>query len=106
MVDVRAGIYRHYKGNLYLVQGVAQDSSIEDRLVVVYVGLELDGASLGPRTHVREIVEFHQKVCGKPTHVHYGMMNVHGACLTARFTFLGPVLTQRIIDAQAALRGV
>jgi len=50
---MQAGIYRHYKGGLYQVLGVAQDSETEE-LVVVYVALT--GADLpGPRMRVRPL---------------------------------------------------
>jgi hypothetical protein len=56
--DLPAGVWRHWKGHLYQVLGYAADSSIEGRIVVVYIGLELDGARPGPRLHVREAAEF------------------------------------------------
>lgn len=34
MDDVVAGMYRHYKGNLYQVMGVARHSETEEELVV------------------------------------------------------------------------
>lgn len=56
------GIWRHRKGNLYLVLGVAKDSSDEfdgkSRFVVVYVGLNMEGASAGTRMFVRDLNEF------------------------------------------------
>lgn len=81
-IDVRypalaTGVYRHYKGQHYLVLGIASDSNadelyiprdpddgemgmhpIYDRLVVVYVGLETQGAKDGPRMHVRTFEDF------------------------------------------------
>lgn len=46
-----AGIYRHYKGGLYQVLGVAEHTETEER-VVVYVSLT--GADQkGPRMRVR-----------------------------------------------------
>jgi hypothetical protein len=54
-----AGIYRHYKGHYYLVLGYAQDSNEVSRTVVVYVGLELDGATADrPRMNVRTVEDF------------------------------------------------
>lgn len=56
---LQAGIYRHYKGQLYQVLGYAQDSTIDGRIVVVYVGLELAGATAGrPRMNVRSVEDF------------------------------------------------
>lgn len=49
------GLYRHYKGHLYLPLGVAHDANYEDRAVVVYVPLQLDGAHEGPRLAVRTL---------------------------------------------------
>jgi hypothetical protein len=56
--DLRAGIYRHYKGPLYLVLGYGHDANQEDRTVVVYVGLQLDGAKSGARLSVRTADDF------------------------------------------------
>ncbi len=53
------GIYRHYKGHYYLVLGYAQDSNEDSRTVVVYVGLEIGGASVDrPRMNVRTVEDF------------------------------------------------
>lgn len=52
------GIYQHYKSPLYLVLGLAHDANVEGREVVVYIGLELDGAHLGPRLAVRTLEDF------------------------------------------------
>lgn len=66
--DLRAGIYRHYKGPLYLVQGYAHDANAEEweyrsalhddepyfpdgRIVVVYIPLYMaDGVRMAVRT--------------------------------------------------------
>lgn len=53
-----AGVYRHYKGPLYLVLGYGRDSNYEGRTVVVYIGLQLDDAKPGPRINVRTAEEF------------------------------------------------
>ena len=34
MSDLEVGLYRHYKGNLYMVLGVARHSETNERLVV------------------------------------------------------------------------
>lgn len=52
------GIYRHYKGALYKVLFLAHDANHEDRTVVVYMPLQLDGAHLGYRPAVRTIEDF------------------------------------------------
>ncbi len=56
---LQCGIYRHWKGHLYQVLGLALDAHIENRVLVVYVGLELTGTpALGPRMRVRPIDDF------------------------------------------------
>lgn len=74
---LKAGIYRHYKGPLYQVLGYAHDANADDlvlnsdiadtgtrpapmgeRFVVVYFGLQLDGAKTGPRLAVRTVDDF------------------------------------------------
>lgn len=57
--DLPAGVYRHYKGPLYQVLGYGHDSNYEGRAVVVYIGLQLDGAKTGPRLAVRTAEDFH-----------------------------------------------
>lgn len=60
--DLPAGVYRHYRGPLFLVLGYAGDSTNghEDRPpLVAYVGLELTGSARpGPRIRVRDAAEF------------------------------------------------
>lgn len=81
--DLLAGVYRHYKGPLYLVLGMAHDANADelfahradvarsstvapsgDRIVVVYIGLQLDEAHTGPRLAVRTLEDFMVEVCG------------------------------------------
>jgi hypothetical protein len=57
-----SGIWRHYKGPLYLVLGYGHDANDEQRPVVVYVGLQLDQARPGPRLAVRTATDFHAVV--------------------------------------------
>lgn len=57
--DLRAGVYQHYKGPLYLVLGYGHDANADGRTVVVYIGLELDGAKQGARLAVRTAEDFH-----------------------------------------------
>lgn len=70
---LEAGIYEHYKGPLYQVLGYARDANhgrvlgqeeLGGRIVVVYFGLQLDGAHRGPRLAVRTQQDFHEIVCG------------------------------------------
>lgn len=72
--DLPAGVYRHYKGPLYLVLGYGHDANADtigdtwdedhgnpylvpfgERAVVVYVGLELTDAHTGPRLGIRNV---------------------------------------------------
>jgi hypothetical protein len=84
-MTIQLGIYRHHKGPLYQVLGLAHDANAEDllerdtetnafclhegktrvatkplgaRTVVVYIPLQLDGAHLGPRMAVRTLEDF------------------------------------------------
>lgn len=77
METLKAGVYRHYKGPLYLVLGLAHDANAGDlystrswvarsseryplgeREVVVYVGLQTDEAHPGARLAVRTVDDF------------------------------------------------
>lgn len=58
IAELKAGVYRHYKGPLYLVLGYGHDANHDGRLVVVYVGLQLDGAKNGARLAVRTADDF------------------------------------------------
>lgn len=114
-VSLPAGIYRHYKGPLYLVLGLAHDANagelydewtakdalagvpsgsepLGEREVVVYVGLQLDAAHEGARLAVRTLKDFFTKVCVNITHEHYGKGFVFDdTCRpTPRFSYVGP----------------
>jgi len=52
---IRMGIYRHYKGPLYQVLGLVHDSNNDERVCVLYIGLELNEEHLGPRMAVRNL---------------------------------------------------
>ncbi len=83
--ELPAGVWRHYReGHLYEVLGYAVDANNEDRRVVVYVGLQLDGARPGPRLRVRTVEDFFADVDGKP-----------------RFQYVGPEWTPTANGAQA-----
>lgn len=86
--ELPAGVYRHYKGPLYMVTGYAHDSNHEGRVVVVYVGLQLDGAKTGPRMGVRDVEDFFAIVDSKTGEV----MNYPypSPDYPRRFTYLGP----------------
>jgi len=83
-LTLQMGIYRHYKGPLYQVIGLAHDANDEDRTCVVYIGLELDGAHLGPRLCVRTFRDF------------IAYMDDD----RPRFEYLGPVLTARMVEGR------
>jgi hypothetical protein len=75
--DLKAGIYRHYKGRHYLVLGYGHDATIAGRTVVVYCGLELEDAKPGPRLACRTADEF------------LGDVSVGGVTMP-RFEYVGP----------------
>lgn len=86
-MDLQMGIYRHYKGPLYQVLGLAHDANAEGRVCVLYIGLELDQAHLGPRLAVRTLNEFRGHV----------MVGDNQTC--PRFTYLGSELTTEMLHA-------
>ena len=57
--ELQAGVWRHWKGQDYLVLGLGHDADIEGRTVVVYVPL-YDVA--GPRLAVRTVQAFLEEV--------------------------------------------
>lgn len=90
--------YRHYKGQLYLVIGIADDSNTDTlREVVVYVGLQFDGAKPGHRMKIRTVEHFMGWV-EDPSFalVTFTDGTTHRARL--RYTYLGPVLTEEMIN--------
>lgn len=58
MSELQAGIYRHYKGGLYMMLGMARHSETEETLVA-YVPL---GVQEGPRITVRPYNMFFEVV--------------------------------------------
>ena len=96
-----AGVYQHYKGPLYLTLGYGHDANDGARRVVVYVGLQLDGAHTGPRLAVRDADDFHAHVCGNDQCAAYGKAMPGGwsRCRTCetlpvrRFSYVGPEWT-------------
>lgn len=120
MTDLKAGVYRHYKGPLYLVLGLAHDANADtlgssgfieyegehdqqvtieplgEREVVVYVGLALDAAHTGARLAVRTLSDFFAWVHEDGSTCHHQNQGVW--CNTdqtrtkQRFTYLGPRL--------------
>jgi hypothetical protein len=92
-----AGVYRHYKGPLYLVMGYAHDANSEQRAAVVYIGLQLDDAHRGPRLAVRDATDFFMHVCGNKECIAFGTATYDtGQCQIChmpdkpRFEYIGP----------------
>lgn len=122
------GVYRHYKGQLYLVLGLAADSNADEfasfgwideseqpiplfsegRVVVVYIGLQLDGAEPGPRMHVRTLEDFTAWVLLRadwpPTVCHpadaFEETVARDEGWQPRFRYLDPVLTEQALSGQ------
>lgn len=85
--QVLSGIYQHYKGKHYQVLGPAADSNEDGRVVIVYIGLELDGARPGPRMHVRTAQDFYA-IVDKTTGEIMDYPYPTSAC-PRRFTYVG-----------------
>lgn len=62
--ELKSGIYKHYKGGLYLVLGAARHSETEEKLVV-YVPLYTKSGQIGPRITVRPYEMFFDEVMVK-----------------------------------------
>lgn len=100
------GIYRHYKGPLYQVLGLAHDANDDKRLAVIYIGLQLDAAHLGPRLSVRTFRDFIGTVCNNINCAAYGqfvlpeLVHNKGTCTSSikRFTYLGSELTAEMLS--------
>lgn len=58
MIELRPGIYQHYKGPLYRVGNLAHDANYEGRVVVNYIAIEQDGAHSGYPDAVRTLEDF------------------------------------------------
>lgn len=107
--DIRAGVWRHYKGPLYNVLGYSHNASDGNNPQVLYIGLELDSAKTGPRFATRDVEEWSELVCtmhdgmswhseehekitavGRRTGYLNERQHQEDACVP-RFTYLGPV---------------
>lgn len=62
-IDVYAGVYKHYKGELYLVEGYSQDASSSNKLQIAYSPLYTDKDKPGARKITRDWKEFFETVC-------------------------------------------
>lgn len=58
---IPAGIYKHYKGNYYMVLGLAR-SSEDDSQYIVYIPLYLNKEFTGPKMTVRPAQMFFEDV--------------------------------------------
>lgn len=77
MQDVKAGVYRHYKGKYYLVLGVARHSETEDAYIV-YVPLYVRE---GPRMAIRPFNMFFEEI-------------VADGKKQPRFAYVGPEMSE------------
>jgi hypothetical protein len=99
--ELKAGIYRHYKGHLYQVTGYVANSTngFGDLVMVAYTALQLDGSPKpGPRSKVREAREFFDWVWPDGSAYYYAQLHTpkpgtvpHG--VIPRFSYLGPAWT-------------
>lgn len=67
---MRLGIYRHYKGGLYLVLGIARQTETDEELVI-YVPL-YERADAGLPLQARPRKNWDEPVDGKPRFEFYG----------------------------------
>lgn len=81
-----SGVYRHYKGQHYLVLGYGRysDGPLEGKPCVIYTGLELDEAKAGPRIQVRSAEDWFQRVTP------HGVTASPMMASVPRFTYVGP----------------
>lgn len=91
MQDLRAGVWRHYRGQMYLVLGYGHDANYADRDVVVYVGLELNDQHTGPRLAIRTVADFFSWVNPRTGEtVKHDPDNMSGDYAVQRFTYVSP----------------
>lgn len=106
-IGILAGVYKHYKGPLYQVIGYSHNASDDNNVQVLYIGLELDSAKVGPRFATRNWHEFFETVCtvhdGMPAYceeheeiVRVERLDKRENCdylkhWVERFTYMGPV---------------
>ncbi len=89
------GIYLHYKGQLYEAMHLAHDANYEDRVVVLYIGLQLDGAHDGPRHAIRSFEDWNTWVHqdGSICETMKNETCPDGKPKAPRFRYLGPTYT-------------
>ncbi len=84
--EFKAGVYRHFKGPMYMVLGLGKDANDDNRKVVIYIGLELDEQKTGPRISVRTYENFYCYV--DPTTK--ATVGKHDPGAVPRFAYVGP----------------
>lgn len=101
----KAGIYLHFKGNLYEADHLTRNSSLDGRLEIHYMGLQLTGTNEGPRHLTREFNEFlkdrvHEdgSLCTHDKSEQAGLCNEQLA-VAPRFRYLGPFFKHQMLDA-------
>lgn len=67
---MKTGVYRHYKGHLYLVLGVARQTETEEELVIYVPLYELPDAGLPLQARPRK--NWDEPVEGKPRFEYVG----------------------------------
>ncbi|MDB5181589.1 MAG: hypothetical protein JWP13_352 [Candidatus Saccharibacteria bacterium] len=88
MNELKAGVYKHYKGGLYMVLGTARHSESREKLVA-YIPL---GVKAGPRMTVRPYGMFFEDVI------------VQGRQIP-RFTYIGEDVEEPVADWYDSLSG-
>jgi hypothetical protein len=88
MSELRAGVYRHYKGGLYLALGVARHSETDENFVA-YVPL---GVQEGPRITVR------------PYNMFFEVIEVDGQ-KRSRFEFVDEAVSPELAEQYDHLSG-
>lgn len=117
-MTLQAGVYKHYKGPLYLLLGVAHDANADtlsvvgdagwpestplgEREVVVYVPLTLDSAHFGPRMAVRTRADWESYVHDDGSTCEHARDRTWcpetRTWLTPRFAYLGEHYTPEMI---------
>lgn len=67
---MKLGVYKHYKGHLYLVLGTARHTETEEELVIYVPLYELPGAGLPLQARPRKMWD--EMVSGKPRFEYVG----------------------------------
>lgn len=120
-MELRMGVYRHYKGHLYQVIGLGHDANADtlgdeivydesaealnvalgirplgERVVVLYFALQLDAAHEGPRLAVRTLKDFEARL--HVTNASLCECKDLDPDTMPRFEYLGPYFTKEMLD--------